>query len=92
MAPRQGGPAVVPPIHAVSCGRSFRVKERRASVLTNPPSGTAAAGRAIAASRSVQGLGKGCVHHPLDEGRTTMATSAERMRALRERERRGLEG
>lgn len=30
------------------------------------------------------------VQHPLDGGRPPIATSAERMRALRERERRGL--
>jgi len=35
-------------------------------------------------------LGSVYVHHPLEEGRTIMATSAERTKGLRERERRGL--
>ena len=37
--------------------------------LPNPPSGTAAARRAIRARRAVQALGTVCVHHPLDAGR-----------------------
>jgi hypothetical protein len=35
-------------------------------------------------------LGTVCVHHLSAEGESAMATSAERMRALRERARRGL--
>jgi hypothetical protein len=39
---------------------------------------------------AVHALGSVYVHHPLEEGRTIMATSAERMKGLRERERREL--
>jgi hypothetical protein len=37
---------------------------------------------------AVQALGSVYVHHPLEEGRTIMATSAERTKGLRKRERR----
>ena len=45
---------------------------------------------AIGAPWAVYALGRVWVHHPLDQGRTVMATAAERMRALRDRARRGL--
>jgi hypothetical protein len=57
---RLSGPGVVPPIHR---GQRWEIISGEgtagASVLTNPPSGTAAASRAIAASRYRSGLGKG---------------------------------
>jgi hypothetical protein len=62
----------------------------------NRPERSAAGGlQATAAGRAppwaVHVLGSVYVHHhPLEEGRTIMATSVERMKGLRERERRGL--
>ena len=61
-----------------------------ASAPANPPSGTAApTGNNGVSGRSDLGNGFACTIHST-EGETTMATSAERMRAHRERARRGL--
>jgi hypothetical protein len=61
-----------------------------ASAPANPQSGTAApTGNNGVSGRSDLGNGFACTIHST-EGVATMATSAERMRAHRERERRGL--
>jgi hypothetical protein len=61
-----------------------------ASAPANPPSGTAApTGNNGVSGRSR--LGNGLRAPSPEDGEATMATSAERMRALRERERRGLQ-
>jgi len=75
----------VPRVGSPSEGASFRQCGPPDLCACQPAEGTAAASRGIRARRTVLALGTVRVHHPLDGGRTTMATSAERMRALRER-------
>jgi hypothetical protein len=61
-----------------------------ASAPANPPSGTAAPTGQQRRLGPFRPWERFFVHYPLDGGREHMATSAERMRALRDRARRGL--